>query len=1337
MKKANRRIREPHANDPDNIEFLRLINELAGFGLSQLDVAGLLDVSQGQLSRVKKGERHAAWKHVRTLREHVAQLAKDQRNKLACLPSRQLAAIDHGVLKGLSAKSAVEAFRDLLWARATDRGMSVTDVSVSSDITTADGGIDASVTGDGFTDDELLSSGRRFQIKTGDFEPWQMSSVNRELFGTKAAGFENLGAAVQRMLTEGNSFVVVCFGKDPVDEKLRRARRNFADAFAACGYPDARVDVWGQNKLIGLFQQYPALCLRLRGLDQEGFRFWESWSADAEMLPAVHYSEKMQQLIDDLRCDIELGRFAHIRLIGEPGVGKSRLALEITRAANIAPLTLYLRDGQSLLRSAFLNELVQGTGGRFVVLVVDECPVKDSAEIWNILKTRSERVRLVTIDHGPDTSADEKLRVVNVSPSGPEEIAAILREYGVDGLEANRWAEYCEGSPRFAHMVGENLRQNRFDVLQPPATANVYERSIVGRDDANSEKVQLRKTVLRHVALFERFGFAPPVEEEARFISELAQASDPRLTWPRFQEVVSELRERRIIQGTTTLYITPRVLQIHLYHDFWHYHGNGFDIAGVLHSMPPELQPWFIAMLKFLGDSSVEEAAINRLLNPSAVKPDESFRDSDELGRLLMALAESRPKATVKTLQRVLATMGTEQLKEIRVARQQLVWALERISVWEDCFSASAELLLKLAEAENSTYGNNATGTFVQLFGLAPGMAATQASASHRIAILRDVLDSESAERRRIGLAAAQSALSTGGGTRLVGPEHQGLRKQIDFWFPETYEELWQAYQDVWEMVTAKLDTWMGEERRRLVQGIIKCAGSLLHVAPLRSMALTALEDLANDEEADLKDLLVLVQRELKYRRQFLSDDAVARLDAIRTGLDGHDFRSNLRRYVKYATMEDAFDDGDSRSLDRKLDQLADEAASSLDSLAPELPWLVCEESNPAHYFGIQVGLRDPHREFLPTILGIQQSGDQSARLAFTSGYVAAIFKNNVQEWESLILSLAEQPYFRARIADLVISTGMSDTVARKIVELCRAKSLELSCLERWWFANQLREINEPVFLELVELQVVELWTNSVQMFHTYYIRPEHQKTLPEHFTYRLLTAPAMNDDRRSSSISFYWSQLAARFLESYPHRKWEFFQAIMRAGTMQWTLLCDLELSNEQVLAGMLKDDPQRAWDSIASVLADGNDGRSFGIRRWLDGGLRGLPGSEPSGLIQYVPSDKLFSWVDENVEEHGHWLADTLAKTLDQSAGGRLTRNFLAKYGKCEAVSRSLWCRFRSRGWCGPASDHYRKLRETAREWLAKETNQTVVRWVEDYIDGLGRDIERAEIEEERRGF
>lgn len=1332
---------QPYTKDKDNLELLKLIGRLAGCGLSQQEVAGLLGISPSQLSRVKKGERRAAWKHIRALRERVQRLGTEQSGRETRNAVRPRAiSIDQAVLRGLSSSAAVEAFRELLWARAWERAIPMTAVSISADVSTPDGGVDASIGDDaGTANDELLTAGRRFQIKTGDFHPWRPATIAGELFGKGEPKFENLGAGIQRTLREGKEFVLVCFGVDPVDEKLRKARENLAACFKACGFPDAHVDVWGQTQLIGLFQRYPPLCLRLRGHDHQGFRFWSSWAGDADMQPPIHYIPEQFQLMEELRRDLQSGRFSHIRLLGQPGVGKTRMALELTRADGLAPVTLYLRDGRALLKSSFLNELIQEHTDHFVVLVVDECPPKDSAEIWNILKARSERVRLVSLDHGPDGSADDKMRNVPVDPAGPEQIVAILAEYGIGKYDASRWAELCQGCPRVAHVIGDNLRQNRANLLQPPATVDIWDRFVAGHDDPNSDEVQLRRIVLRYVSLFERFGFEPPVDEEARFIASMAKECDSRITWPRFQSVIAELKQRRIIQGATTLYITPRALHVHLYQDFWRSYGSGFDITGTLQSMPGEIQRWFIAMLKYADDSSIAQAAVDRLLGPRGAISDQGFPDDQATGQMLLALAESSPKPTLKCLQRVLGSMDMGELLEIRQARQYLVWTLERLAVWDDLFTGSAELLLRLAEAENSTNSNNATGTLVELFSLIPGLAATQASASRRSNFLRGALDSDSPSRRKIALAAAHSALSTSGGSRMVGPEHQGMRKTIDFWSPRTYGELWDSYRDVWEILVGNLASWQGEDRSILIRTIIGSAGSALHIPPLTGTVLNTLESLVDDVNTDLKVLIEFIGRELRVSRGELSEEAAARLAAIRMRIDGHDFRSRLLRYVKYVTTDDFFDDDHQRTniVEQKLEELARESIAAEALLSPELAWLLCEDSSPAFCLALRLAHLDPERRFLPMLLQAQESLKEKAAVSFLSGYLASIYEQNAGEWESLILSLAERPFIQTRFADLLISSGMSDAAVRKVVDLCRSEILDAKSLEQWWFRGRLHQISEPLLWDLVNLLLEEnrpeLWNIAIHMFHTYYLNRDSQRELPNEVTYRILTSPAMLGETRMDSAAYYWSQLAASFVARYGDRTREFFREMLRLGMKQWDLLADLDLSREQVLARIFKSDPEQGWSCIVGVFPDQEE-RAFGIQHWL-GSRRRIAGDESPGLIQFAPADKVFAWVDDGVEERGRWLIGALPKTLDHSPGGRLTRDFIAKYGRVESLSSSLWCRFHSRGWSGSASAFYRRLREQAREWLVGEKNQTVVRWIENYIDGLGYDIQRSEIDEERQ--
>ena len=50
--------------------------------------------------------------------------------------------------------------------------------------------------------------------------------------------------------------------------------------------------------------------------------------------------------------------------------------------------------------------------------------------------------------------------------------------------------------------------------------------------------------------------------------------------------------------------------------------------------------------------------------------------------------------------------------------RRDVIWTLEGTALYPDLFKQSARLLLKLADAENETWSNNATGVFTGLFSL-------------------------------------------------------------------------------------------------------------------------------------------------------------------------------------------------------------------------------------------------------------------------------------------------------------------------------------------------------------------------------------------------------------------------------------------------------------------------------------------------------------------------------------------------------------------------------------------------------------------------------------------
>jgi hypothetical protein len=222
-------------------------------------------------------------------------------------------------------------------------------------------------------------------------------------------------------------------------------------------------------------------------------------------------------------------------------------------------------------------------------VVIDECAEKERASIWGALKGK-KNLRLVTIDHGPEHSRDDQMLVVDCPQLPEDQITAILASYLPKHTGVWHWAQWCSGSPRVAHAVGENLQKTPEDLLKPPATVPMWERFVAGYERLDSQNAREALAVLRHVALFTRFGFEEPVSAEAQCICQFVQKVIPSVTWARFQEIVEHLRERRILQGKRTLFIVPKALHIYLWLDYWKNYGRGFDCQNFFDSIPSSLQ---------------------------------------------------------------------------------------------------------------------------------------------------------------------------------------------------------------------------------------------------------------------------------------------------------------------------------------------------------------------------------------------------------------------------------------------------------------------------------------------------------------------------------------------------------------------------------------------------------------------------------------------------------------------------------------------------------------------------------------------------------------------------
>ena len=1237
----------------------------------------------------------------------------------------------------LDSRQGPDLLLRLLRCEAIANGLGPKDVVLPSNINVPDGGIDAKVDNSPTSGSLLEKGSTYYQIKTGDeFKPWQPSALRKELFGKTNAtpSKQRLGSEVKTCLEQNGTYVLITFGHDLSSSQHSEAVTHLTGLIKECGYTNPKIRVYGQGQIVGELDKYPSICLDLIGLDDGGFMSIESWRDNTQMQGVLELGDEQNILIKDIQAALQENAVQHIRIVGEPGIGKTRLVLKTLDIDEIRPSVVYVRTGEDFQKSKLFNELLKPDRTYSVTLVIDDCDNRDRAQIWSALKGRSS-IKLITIDHGPDETHDSAMRIYHCPQLAEEQIKNILFSYLQQQTDLSNWAEWCGGSPRVAHLVGENLKSNPDDLLKSPADVPVWERFIIGHKEMASHEAEQFRTVLRHIALFQRFGFEPPVVDEAKFISGLVERVDPTITWGRFQQIVQHYRDKRILQGRYTLFIVPKMLHVHLWVQFWKNYGREFQFQSFLDQVPESMRRWFLQLFIYAQEAQEAQSVVKRILLLNGPFSKTDFLKSEVGMRFLNYLSEADPSSTLALLERTIKTWSPEKLHAWSTDRQDIVWALEKITVWDELFVRAVYVLIPMALAENSSHSNNSKGLLLSLFQVGLGWAPTQAPPSERFRILRELVMSDDASRRSLGLEMCEQWLSDSSDSRIVGAEYQGAKPPIEFWRPETYGEMFDYWSQGLQFLRTEMKGLELVERNEAVKILVNAAYGFVHIEAVANEIMDILFELAEDIDIDRNPLIQFVIQHLSQSDDALDKTILNRIRQLDKVLTGTSLWERTIRYILSSSDQEdyKFSRGkvkESGLPGKRVKNLAEEYTKDLDVFSEYIPKLVSASGYRLSDLGKECG-KLAMTEFDKPIINYIETGSDICNGQFFGGYLAGVCTHNVVRYENLLCRLLNNEATRKIAINCMRYSGFTELIMQDMLALLKNRQLRAGDFEGFAFMKDTKGISDSLFQQVINTLLALADDASIKVcseaVHSYYFGEATTGDFPEYLIFTILSKVPSNN-RRDQMHGYYWEKIAKEFLKEHLHRKMELFNIILRdAGRIS-------RYGNTRYVAELaddiVKDHPNESW-KIISELLETEPKKRHQLISWM--GDSGIGDTRKYGAIRNMPAEAIIDWVKADPDNRCWLIQGFLPKTLDKTYG-QLTHLFIEEFCDDAEISDSLFVYFLSGGRRGPESECLSGIRDAARHWMADISSPKIRVWLGKFIDFLNDQIEAVQIREER---
>lgn len=1245
-------------------------------------------------------------------------------------------------IAALSPRKLVLLTRRLLDGEAFSGDLPMDGIHVAANITAADGGEDARIEWQGGPDRSKFLPNRisQFQLKAGPIGPADAAADVLTPEG-------DVKAMVRDALEQGGCYIMAC--AHSYENKLIKGRADsIRKALAKAGLKirPEQVQFRDADQIASWVNSLPPVAAWVLEQTQPGlvgpFKDWTHWAGRYDATPWI-VDPRLPAFREKLRSLIARPRGV-ARVVGLSGVGKSRLAHEALgptdeeemSGARLCDVVLYSVESEA--GSVAIKNIVQNLvdSGFRAVVVVDRCPLDTHHDLVGMVKRTSSRISLVTIDHEvpPSLQGDDELLMVE--QAADTVVEGMIKQIAPDlpSEDHRRLLNFARGFPQMASLLGQAWLKD-----MPIAAATndeLIDRILLGRKPFDAALLKDAGMLLGAFRLLGTTGELDDLVHVAKYTR--GRSPDD------LRAALSDLQERGVVQQHGRLAsLQPKPLAFKLAERQWRQWSQAKWDEVLSSDLPERLRESVARQLTLLNTEAIGPKVARHVM-----RLDGPFASLTALNRegspdVVSAMAAIDAEAAVTLLERVLNPLTFDELKAISGdLRRGLVHALEYICFLDSTFERGALLLLKLAVAENETWGNNSVGQFKALF---PVFGAnTTAPAAPRLRLLDELLQNNDPQQMPLVVDALFNASSLHSPTQLLGPETHGSRPQLIPWQPKFWKDAWDYVIPCVDRLVdlSRRDDAIGAQARNrfphefrsyidagLLEHVERWIARVREIHPYWPAALNALGDV------------------LQYDLEGLKPGEEPRVRKLIADLSPQDAVSRVRFLVTempwdYPVDEDLeFDEREKRQVEIVRD-LAREMLQQPEALCGCLVDLSIGEQRMSMAFGKAIAelAHDAQAWEGPIKSAYATVADGSRNYGLISGYYSGLVTRHPDHVAAYKREAVHSTVYAHTLPFVCLLIGITADDVRLVCESLKAGVLPPGAMSHWGMGGVFAKLDAasaaPLFDQLLSMDGIgysvaldvmgmfvhgnldrlnELRPQVMLAVQNVGKRPKRRGSQMDAHHFERIVGWLLRKGRDDKDARSAAGKLAS-YLASYPDG--------------------DARDLIKPLLPIMMKDFASTVWPPFGNAIVQ-DRATAWRIEHALGDGFGFNNKKQPAVL--HVPEDILFAWAHANPEAGPAFLARVLPVLTTRAEGADRTfhplmMRLLNEFGERDDVRRYLMQNMHTFGWSGSLTTYYALYEEPLRS-LFEHPIGGLRRWAKEAHAHMRKQVEAAKRDDDEQ--